>query len=56
MVLKRLDSIQITLAPLRASSNAKPAPIPRDAPMTIATLSWRGSAVELEWDVMIYGC
>jgi hypothetical protein len=33
-----------TFAPLRASSIDKPAPIPRDAPVTMATLPCKGSA------------
>ena len=33
-----------TSAPLRASSIAIPAPIPRDAPVTMATLPCKGSA------------
>ena len=33
-----------TFAPLWASSMARPAPIPREAPVTMATLPFRGSA------------
>jgi hypothetical protein len=45
-----------TFAPLFASSNAKPAPMPREAPVTMATLSWRGRAVEFDEVMMSVYC
>lgn len=43
-----------TLAPLRASSNAKPRPIPLEAPVTMATLPCSDSDPDFDMVEMIF--